>query len=174
MKLKPVYILNFVLIIVIIALLFSPLRELLEKIQSNDAQSEYSEIKKLTPEQYDIELKGVNTADANFKNFRGKKIFLNFWGTWCPVCIEEMPDIQKLYDKKKGEIQFVLIYMKDERPKVEEYLKKNNYTFPVYEADSPIDASMLARVFPTTFLIDENGNVKEKIEGSRDWSKLSF
>ncbi len=174
MKLKPIHILNFLFIIIIIALLFTPLRGILEKIQSNDAQSEFSDITKLTPEQYNIELKGVNTADTNFKNFKGKKIFLNFWGTWCPVCVKEMPDIQNLYDKRKEDIQFVLIYMKDDRAQVEEYLKKNQYTFPVYEASSPIDASMLAKVFPTTFLIDEKGNVKEKIEGIRDWNNLSF
>ncbi|MDR1876893.1 MAG: TlpA family protein disulfide reductase [Flavobacteriaceae bacterium] len=174
MKIKPVYIVNFIFIGVIIAVLFTPLRSILEKVQSTDAQSEFSTIKTLTPEQYDIELKGVNTADTNFRNFKGKKIFLNFWGTWCQICMEEMPDIQKLYDKKGNNLQFVLIYIKDERAKVLEYLKANRYTFPVYEATSPIDAALLPKTFPTTFLIDEKGNIKEQIEGSKDWKNLSF
>ncbi|MDR2122144.1 MAG: TlpA family protein disulfide reductase [Flavobacteriaceae bacterium] len=174
MKIKPIYILNFVFIILIIALLFTPLRSLLEKIQSTNAQSEFSTIKSLTPEQYDIELKGINTDDINFKDFKGKKIFLNFWGTWCPICVEEMPDIQKLYDKKKNEYQFVLIYMKDEKAKVQRFLEENQYTFPVYEAVSPIETALLPRAFPTTILIDEKGIVKGKTEGAVDWKNLNF
>ncbi|MGM5629913.1 TlpA disulfide reductase family protein [Apibacter raozihei] len=174
MKIKPIYIVNFLFIIIVIALLFSPLRKVLEKMQSTNAQSQFSTIDKLSDQQYSIDLKGVNAQDVNFKEFKGKKIFLNYWGTWCPVCVEEMPEIQKLYEKKKNEIQFVLIYMKDDRALVEQYLRKNNYSFPVYEAVSPIDAALLARAFPTTFLIDEKGNVKEKIEGARDWAQLNF
>jgi thiol-disulfide isomerase/thioredoxin len=174
MKIKPFYILNFIFILIIIALLFTPLRSLLEKVQSANAQNEFSSVKALTPEQYDIELKGVNTKDTNFKNFQGKKIFLNFWGTWCPICIKEMPDIQELYNKKGDEYQFVLIYMKNKREEVQEYLQKNQYTFPVYEAVSPIETSLLPHSFPTTVLIDEKGNIKDKIEGARDWKNLIF
>jgi thiol-disulfide isomerase/thioredoxin len=174
MKIKPVYILNIVFIIIIIAVVFSPFRNFLEKIQSTSAESQFSTIKKLSPEQYNIELKGMNTKDINFTDLKGKKIFLNFWGTWCPICVKEMPDIQELYNKKRNEYHFVLIYMKDKRQEVEEYLQKNQYTFPVYEAVSPIEISLLPRSFPTTVLIDEQGNIKEKIEGARDWGNLEF
>ncbi|TWP22968.1 TlpA family protein disulfide reductase [Apibacter muscae] len=174
MKIKPIYVVNIVFIALIIALLFTPLRGYLQKIQSSTAESKYAKISQLTPEQYNIELKGVNTPDVNFKDFKGKKIFLNFWATWCPICKSEMPDIQTLYNSSKQDYQFVLIYMKDDRKKVEEYLKENSYTFPVYEAVSPIETSLLPTEYPTTFLIKENGEIQEKVIGARDWKNLKF
>lgn len=174
MKIKPVYVLNFSLIIIILAVLFTPFRKLLEKIQSNDAQSEYFIPKTLSEKQYDIDLKGINTSDINLRKFKGKKIFLHFWGTWCPICVKEMPQIQKLYNEKGKKYQFVLIYMKEPKENVLRFLQKNSYTFPVYDANSSIETSLLPTVFPTTFLIDEKGNITDKIEGEKDWSNLDF
>lgn len=173
MKIKPVYIINFIFIIIIIAVLFTPLRGLLEKIQPA-AQTEISTSKTLSSKQYNISLSGINNPDTNFSTFKGKKIFLHFWGTWCPVCVKEMPEIQKLYEQKGKEYQFVLIYMKDQKENVQKYLQENSYTFPVYEAVSPMVTFLLPTVFPTTFLIDEKGNIIEKIEGGRNWNDLEF
>ncbi|MEG1584894.1 MAG: ROK family protein, partial [Anaerovorax sp.] len=68
----------------------------------------------ISPEDYDIDLKGINTASTNLKNFKDKPMFLNFWGTWCPPCRKEWPSIQKLYNGRKGHVNFVLIAMNDE------------------------------------------------------------
>jgi len=61
-----------------------------------------------TPEELNLQLKGVNVPDANLADFKGKVVFLNFWGTWCPPCRAEYPSIQKLYEAKKDKVQFVL------------------------------------------------------------------
>lgn len=120
---------------------------------------------------YDIELKGINTADTNLKNFKGKKlVFLNFWGTWCPPCRQEWPSIQKLYEAKNGKIDFVLIAMQDKEEDVRQFLKENNYTVPVYMAKSPITENVLPKVFPTTFLLNQTGRIIIKEDGTRDWN----
>lgn len=122
----------------------------------------------------DIELKGLNVPDTNLKSLKGNKlIFLNFWGTWCPPCREEWPTIQKLYDGKKDKIDFVLIAMQDEEPKVLQFLKDNNYTVPVYIAKSPISTNVLPKAFPTTFLLDKNGRILLKEDASKDWNSKS-
>ena len=124
----------------------------------------------INDEDYDVDLKGINTASTNLKNFKGKPVFLNFWGTWCPPCRKEWPSIQKLYDLKKDKLDFVLIAMEDQEEDVKKFLKDNNYNVPVYIAQSPISNSILPKAFPTTFLVDKSGRILIKEDAYRDWS----
>jgi len=124
----------------------------------------------LKDEDYNIELKGVNTYDINLSELKGGNIFLNFWGTWCQPCIEEWPTIQDLYDDKKDNMNFVLVAMQDKYDSITEFLKQNNYSVPVYIATSPLPEKFLVRIFPTTFIIDKNGQILKREDGSEDWN----
>lgn len=120
---------------------------------------------------YDVKLKGINTSSTNLKNFRGKKVvFLNFWGTWCAPCRTEWPSIEQLYLEKKNDMDFVLIAMMDKEEDVRKFIKDNNYTAPVYIAESPINGKILPKVFPTTFLLDKDGRILLKETASKDWN----
>lgn len=125
----------------------------------------------LSEEDYDVELKGINTPDANLKDFKGNKmLFLNFWGTWCAPCRKEWPSIQQLYNGRKNKMDFVLIAMQDKEEDVRQFLKENNYTVPVYIAQSPIGENILPNVFPTTFILDKNGRILQKEDATKDWN----
>ena len=123
---------------------------------------------------FDVDLKGINVPSTNLRNLKNDKlIFLNFWGTWCPPCREEWPAIQELYTAKNGKVNFVLIAMQDKEEAVVEFLKKNNYTAPVYIAQSPISEKMLPKVFPTTFLLNKDGRILLKEDAAKDWNAKS-
>lgn len=129
---------------------------------------------RLQDQDMDIELKGINVPNTNLKSLKGNKlIFLNFWGTWCPPCREEWPTIEKLYKSKKEKVDFVLIAMQDEEAKVRKFMADNQYTAPVYIAQSPISNNVLPKSFPTTFLLDKNGRILLKEDASKDWNSKS-
>lgn len=126
-----------------------------------------------SPAEMNVQLKGINVPDANLADFKGKVVFLNFWGTWCPPCRAEFPTIQKLYDAKKDKVQFVLIAMQDEEANVKNFLKEHHYTTPVYLVTSPLSEKMLPKVYPTTFILGKNGRILKKDDGASDWNSDS-
>lgn len=125
----------------------------------------------LNDEALAISLKGYNgTADTNLAELRGKVVFINFWGSWCPPCVEEMPSIQKLYESKGDQIAMVLITMKDRPEKFVPYLQENQYTMPVYEANSLLPKSLIPGSFPTTYILNKKGEIVLKEIKSKDWN----
>lgn len=104
----------------------------------------------------------------NLKNLKGKKVFLNFTTTWCPDCIREKEILGTEYAKKykDSNVEFIVVfgpYKSDNREKVEEYMKKNSYTFtPYYDTENKSLSKQFGVIsIPTTFLIDEKGILED-------------
>ena len=113
-------------------------------------------------------------------DYKGKTVFLNFWATWCPPCKGEMPDIQALYEKY-GENSEDLVVLGIANPKSDEYpynqdgtqeeveklLSDSGYSFPVVmDTTGEIFSVYGIRSFPTTFMIDKDGNVFGYAQGA--------
>jgi len=169
-------IIYIVLTVVFLAfMLIKPLRNFVtEQIAMSPTVAKVNNETMLPAEVLDIDLKGINTSSTNLKNLRGKVLFLNFWGTWCPPCRTEWPTVQKLYDLRKDKLEFALIAMQDQEKDVKKFLKDNNYSVPVYIAESPLDPKILPQAFPTTYLIGKDGRILKKEDSSMDWSKDSI
>src|SRR5690606_8047080 len=101
---------------------------------------------------------------------RGKVVFLNFWGSWCPPCVAEMPSIQELYESKGNQIAFVLIAMNDKPEKFVPFLQENKYSMTVYEANSLLPKVLIPGSFPTTYIIGKDGEVVLKEISAADWN----
>ncbi len=169
MKFLRKNIIYLLLIVVLIGVAFIPgVKKLLFPVAEVESHLNIPE------SDYDVQLKGINITSTNLKNFRGNKVlFLNFWGTWCKPCRDEWPSIQKLYERKKDDMDFVLIAMLDEEEKVRKFIRENNYTAPVYLAETPIKSSILPKVYPTTFVLDKHGRILQKETSSKDWNSES-
>ena len=169
-------IIYIVLTVIFLAfMLIKPLRNFVtEQIAMSPTVAKFNNETMLPAEVLDIDLKGINTSSTNLKNLRGKVLFLNFWGTWCPPCRTEWPTVQKLYDLRKDKLEFALIAMQDQEEDVKKFLKDNNYSVPVYIAESPLDPKILPQAFPTTYLIGKDGRILKKEDSSMDWSKDSI
>jgi len=117
----------------------------------------------------------VETPDKQLlrlSEFKGKVVFLNFWATWCKPCEEEMPSMQRLYERYKSQGLVVLAISADTggAAQVAPYLKKHNLTFPV-GLDPKASVSSLYGVWsvPSTFIIDKRGNRAYFANGPREW-----
>lgn len=113
-------------------------------------------------------------------DYKGKTVFLNFWATWCGPCKSEMPDIQKLYeDYGKNGGDLVVLGVASPRTEqnpytnegtqeeVEQFLEDNGYTFPVVmDLTGETLYYYAISAFPTTFMIDSNGNVYGYVPGA--------
>ena len=115
-----------------------------------------------------------------FSDYKGKTVFLNFLATWCPPCKSEMPDIQALYEKY-GENEGDLIVLGVANPKTDDapynqdgtveevtaYLEENGLTFPVVmDTTGELFYWYGISAFPTTFMIDADGNVYGYVSGA--------
>lgn len=116
---------------------------------------------------------------------KGKYVFLNFWGTWCPPCRAEIPHIVEIQSELGADLVVVGISlerageMKDAIKTAGEFSAKNNINYMniVVNNANPLKANLAAaygglQYVPTTFLIDKSGNVFEMIQGGR--SKEAF
>src|SRR5690606_14890870 len=78
---------------------------------------------------YYLDLVDANGNAIQLENLKGKVVFINFWATWCPPCIAEMPSIQKLYSEFESdeEVVFLLVEMDDKPQKAIQFMEKKGY-----------------------------------------------
>src|SRR5687768_14659154 len=127
---------------------------------------------------YNFKITDLNGTVTDFKDLKGKTIFLNLWATWCGPCRYEMPSIQKLYDKvDKDKIVFVMLSLdhdKNSRDKVESFVKEKEYTFPVYLPKGYLTEQLQVRVIPTTFVISPDGKIASQETGAANYDTDEF
>lgn len=104
-----------------------------------------------------------------FFNTHDQVVLLNFWATWCPPCLKEMPSLQELYNDYGDRVKFVLVT--DEDPeKVKRFLSKKRYTMPVFFPAEMPPTAILSRSFPTTYIIGKDGKIQVAETGAVNWN----
>lgn len=118
---------------------------------------------------YNWNLVSQSDEKMDFNTMQGEVILVNFWATWCPPCIAEMPSLEALYKDYGTKIKFVLV-ANDEARKVDKFMLEKGYTMPVYYEESSTPAQLSSSSIPATYLIDKQGNLVIAKTGSADWN----
>ena len=123
---------------------------------------------------YDLLLEDLEGNTLSLSDWKGEPIFLNFWATWCPPCIAEMPDIDKLYQSVNKKIHFAIISVDDDREKVKSFAKRKGFDFPIYFAKSRLPKVYESTTIPTTHVIDAKGHIVISQRGMAKYSSDAF
>ncbi len=115
-------------------------------------------------------------SEHTLSDYKGKTVFLNFWATWCPPCLEEMPYIQELYEEYDTEGEDALIVLGVASPEtgaetdeegIIQFLEENGYTYPVLmDTGGSVQLAYQIYYYPTTYMIDRDGNIYGYATGS--------
>jgi peroxiredoxin len=121
----------------------------------------------------DFQLATLDGQTIKLSDYRGKKVILNFWATWCPPCKAEMPHMKNFYEQNKDkgiEILAVNLTKSDNgKAAVETFAKDNQLTFKIaLDEDGRIGMQYQAFTIPTSYIIDSNGIITKKIIGPMD------
>ncbi|WP_276391611.1 TlpA family protein disulfide reductase [Eudoraea chungangensis] len=113
-------------------------------------------------------LKNADGRPFNFRESKGEVIFVNFWASWRLPCVAELRSIQKMYKEYQGRMVFYLV-TNEEREPVVEFMKKNDFNFPVTYLIIGEKAPFDIPEAPASYLIDRNGVIRIVQSGIADW-----
>jgi len=116
--------------------------------------------------------KDIDGNSRNSDTWVGKQpVVINFWGTWCPPCRREIPDLVKLYDEyhDKG-IEIVGLAVKDTPEKVRAFSEKNGMKWVMLLSDYNVASKFRISSVPTTIFVDRNGKIVQRFSGLRSYN----
>ncbi|MDZ5473811.1 TlpA disulfide reductase family protein [Bacillus sp. 31A1R] len=120
----------------------------------------------------EISLTTLEGNVVSLEDYKGKKILLNFWASWCPPCKAEMPDMQEMYENQSSEDFVVLaVNLTNTESKglkvVKEFVESKKLTFPILldeKGRATSDYNVLT--YPTSYFIDTDGVIRSKVLGA--------
>ncbi len=119
-----------------------------------------------------FELRDIEGNTVTLKDFRGAVLVVNFWASWCPPCLEEMPSIERgarWLARFNG--QFVAINAGEPLETVTEFLASTPLEIQILlDPDGVATSQWGVEGLPLTFIVDPEGNIAYTAKGARDWS----
>lgn len=111
----------------------------------------------------DFQVMDLNGEELSLKDLRGQVVLLDFWATWCPPCIAEIPNIKKLYEKYKDQkFQIIGISLDRSMEPLETYVKKEELKwFHYWDKSRKVSTLYKVQGIPSTFLIDGEGIIRK-------------
>ena len=114
-------------------------------------------------------LKSETNQLINLKSTSGKVVLINFWATWCPPCIAEMPSLQDLYNDYENKVVFLFLTNEDFET-VKNFKEKKDFNFEVFQPVSQAPSDLMTRSIPRTLIINKSGDIVVDESGALDWN----
>lgn len=124
------------------------------------------------PQEEHFAVKDEKGNTITLAELKGKVVFINFWATWCPPCIAEMPSIASLKEtfKDHKDLVFLMVDVDNNLKKSMKFMSKEKLDLPVHVPASSIPSTLLGSSIPTTVIIDKKGEIVVRAEGGRDYT----
>lgn len=139
--------------------------------QEHDNEEQKTEVQTVHRKASDFQLKTLTGDTIRLSSLKGKKVFINFWATWCPPCVEEMPVIQQYYEQyaKANNIEIISVNATDLEFDIEtisQFAADYGITFPILlDEKGEVSISYEVLTIPTSLIINEDGMIVEQIIG---------
>ncbi len=119
----------------------------------------------------DFTLVDLQGKTWTLSQLKGQVVFVNFWATWCPPCVNEMPSMQNLYEMlPKDRFKMLALLYNDDPVVAENFVEKFDITIPVlHDRDNLISRKYGLTGVPETFVVDKKGLIREKVIGPAHW-----
>jgi peroxiredoxin len=126
---------------------------------------------------FDLNLQDLDSRTVKLSDFEGKVVFLNFWASWCQSCRDEMPLMQKLYNRfKTSDFAMLAVSLQESPSTVRDFFAEHKLAFSaLLDSDGKARNSFGVGTIPTTFILDKKGRIISRVVGPREWdTKDSF
>jgi thiol-disulfide isomerase/thioredoxin len=115
-----------------------------------------------------IKLFDLDDQPIDLNQFAGKKVFLNFWATWCKPCIAEMPSIERAQELLEPEGYIFMLASDEDVSKIKRFKASKDFQLNFVRLETPFpDLGVMS--IPTTLIIDEQGKISMQHVGAREW-----
>ncbi|MCY4780448.1 TlpA disulfide reductase family protein [Sphingobacterium sp. UT-1RO-CII-1] len=130
-----------------------------------------ADVKAAEPTYLNASFKTAKGETVKLGDFKGKVVVMNFWATWCPPCIIEMPSLDKLaLDLKDNDnITFMAVEVDRNLKKAVDFMAKNKYALPLYTLDGDLPQELESSSIPMTVILDKKGEIVAKHTGMLDF-----
>lgn len=120
----------------------------------------------------DFTLPALTGQPIRLSDLRGQVVLLNFWATWCPPCREEMPSMEKLYQRFRSRgLEILAVSIDRVQEPVRAFMQRYHLSFPaLWDAEGQVAGQYQVLGIPTTYLIDQRGFIASVEVGARDWA----
>jgi peroxiredoxin len=120
----------------------------------------------------DFTFKDQIGKERSLSQLRGKVVLVNFWATWCPPCLDEMPSMQQLKQRMANQpFEMLALSVDDSWEPVNRFMKQHGFGLPVYaDFDKRISTLYGTHMWPETYIVDKKGKIAYKVIGPKDWT----
>jgi peroxiredoxin len=121
----------------------------------------------------DFDLTADDGSGVRLSDFRGKFVLLNFWATWCPPCVDELPSLNSLHEQLSNDGLIVLgVSVDEQQEEYQRFIERWNVRFPtVRDPEREVSSRYGTAKYPESYLIDRDGTVIRKYIGPEDWNR---
>jgi thiol-disulfide isomerase/thioredoxin len=123
-----------------------------------------------------LALNDINGKPLKLEDYRGKVVMVQFWATYCPPCLKEMPSMMRLQSKLAGKPFVILaVNMGETEKEVKDFFTKVNADFiTLMDNDGKAISAWKVFVAPSTFLVDPKGNIRYALQGGAEWDAPEY